>query len=93
MLLGSFVEEYDLYDDDDELTPMSSIAELDAGPITASPYQQPTGYFPSSSNAENGLFQIHNGSPVVPPVQINASTADSQRKQSLRSVHHMYQPR
>ncbi|OBT67421.1 hypothetical protein VE03_03009 [Pseudogymnoascus sp. 23342-1-I1] len=95
MLLGSFVEEYDRYDDedDDEPTLLSPVAELDAGPITESPYQQPTGYFPTSSNADNGLFQTQTGSSMGPQVRRNTSTAGLEREPSTRSARHIYHPR
>lgn len=84
MLLGSFVEEYDLFDDD-EPAPMFSIAELDAGPLTESPSQQPIGYFPTSSNAETGLFEMPTRRSMGPQVQRNMSTARLQREPSTRS--------
>ncbi|ELR10226.1 hypothetical protein VC83_08983 [Pseudogymnoascus destructans] len=50
MLLGSFVEEYDLFDDGEPAS-MSISAGVDAGPPTETPLSQLTNHFPTSSNA------------------------------------------
>lgn len=89
MLLGSFVEEYDLYDDD-EPAPMSPIAELDGAPLTESPFQQPIGYFPTSSTGETGLVHLQTGSSMGPQVQMNTSTAGLQQEPSTRSARYSY---
>ena len=90
MLLGSFVEEYDLFDDD-ELAPMSPVAELDAGPLTESPFQLTNGYFPTSSNAETGLFEMPTRRSIAPQMQRNIPTARLQREPSTRSSTGLHQ--
>lgn len=92
MLLGSFVEAYDLIDND-EPDAMSPIAELDAGPLTETPYQQPTGYFPTSSNAEVGLFQMPTGSSMGPQLRRNTLTMGMQREPSAQPSRYSYQQR
>lgn len=90
MLLGSFVEEYD---DDEEPATMSIISELDGVPLTETPLQQPTNYFPTSSTAETGLFELATRQSMSPQVRRNTATAEPQRQQSTRSSRHSYHPR
>lgn len=87
MLLGSFVEEYD---DDDEPATMSIISELD---LTETPLQQPTNYFPTSSTAETGLFEMPTRQSMSPQMRRNTTTAELQREQSTRSSRHSHHPR
>ncbi|KFZ05322.1 hypothetical protein V501_08467 [Pseudogymnoascus sp. VKM F-4519 (FW-2642)] len=87
MLLGSFVEEYD---DDEEPATMSIISELD---LTETPLQQPTNYFPTSSTAETGLFEMPTRQSMSPQMRRNTATAELQREQSTRSSRHSHHPR
>lgn len=95
MLLGSFVEQYDLYDDDDQLILLSpTTTEFNGLGITETPrtmpgfqpgFQQQTGYFSTLSRSEAGLVPTLARSATGGQTQRNTSTADLQREPSTRS--------